>query len=157
MKPIRVLFVCHGDICRSPMAEFVFKKMIKEAGREEEFVVASAATSDEECWNGHGNPIYPPAKAELALHGITGAEVNAKRAVQITKEDYNKYDLIVCMEDINCAHSRRIFGGDPEGKIHKLLDFAGTGRNVADPWYTGDFSTTYKDIVEGCRAILSEY
>lgn len=154
---IKILFVCWGNICRSPMAEFVFKRMINEVHRENDFFVESAATSDEECRNGRGNPIYPPAKAELAAHGISGADVNAKRAVQIRKEDYNKYDLIVCMEDINCEHSRRIFGGDPDGKIHKLLEFAGTGKNVADPWYTGDFATTYNDIVNGCTAILNQY
>lgn len=154
---IKVLFVCWGNICRSPIAEFVFKKMVREAGMEDKFFIASAATSSEEVWNGRGNPIYPPARAELKRHGIEGAEVDAKRAVQITKADYAKYDYILCMEDINVTHSLRIFGGDPEHKVHKLMDFEGSGRDVADPWYTDRFDVAYNDIYAGCTAFLRAF
>ncbi len=149
---ISVLFVCHGNICRSPMAEFIFKDMVKKQGREEEFYIASSATSTEEIWRGVGNPVYPPAARELAKHGIS---CEGKRAVQITREDYDKYDLILCMDDSNMRNIRYIIPHDPENKIKKLLDYVGGG-NVADPWYTGDFETTYKDIHKACTQLLKE-
>lgn len=151
---IKVLFVCHGNICRSPMAEFVMKKIVREAGLEKEFYIASAATSDEEIWNGTGNPVYPPAKEELAKHGIT--DVAGKRAVQLESADYGKYDLLLGMEQINIRNMLRILGGDPEGKIKLLLDYSDNPRNISDPWYSRDFSKAYDDIYEGCRALFDE-
>ena len=156
--PIKVLFVCHGNICRSPMAEFVFKDLIKERGLDSEFYVESAATSSEECWNGVGNPVYPPAKQELYRHGIgvPGNElgVSAKRARQITREDYEKWDLIIGMERLNLTGMKRILGDDRLGKIRLLMDFTGRPEDIDDPWYTGDFSGVYKQILEGCEALL---
>lgn len=148
---IRVLFICLGNICRSPMAEFIFKQKVKEAGMEEQFYIASAATSTEEIWNGIGNPVYPPARKELAKHGIT---CEGKRAVQVTKEDYNKYDYLIAMEQRNISNTMRIIGSDPENKVSRLLDFGSNPRDIADPWYTGDFKRTYDDIVEGCEALF---
>lgn len=146
----KVLFVCHGNICRSPMAEFILKDMVKKQGREDEFFIASCATSTEEIWRGVGNPVYPPARRELAKHGI---DCGGKRAVQITEEDYSKYDIIICMDDNNMRNIKYIIPSDPQSKIRKLMDFVGGG-NVADPWYTGDFETTYRDIYAGCTALL---
>ena len=148
---IKVLFVCHGNICRSPMAEFVMKDMVAKQGLEDEFYIASCATSTEEIWHGVGNPVYPPAQRELAKHGIS---CDGKRAVQITVEDYNKYDIILCMDSNNMRNIKRIIPSDPDGKIHKLMTFAGTGVDVADPWYTGDFTTTYNDVLAGCKGLL---
>ena len=148
---IKVLFVCHGNICRSPMAEFIMKDMVKKEGLGEEFYIASCATSTEEIWHGVGNPVYPPAQRELAKHGIS---CDGKRAVQITVEDYNKYDIILCMDSNNMRNIKRIIPSDPGGKIHKLMTFAGTGADVADPWYTGDFTTTYNDVLDGCKGLL---
>ncbi len=145
-----ILFVCHGNICRSPMAEFVMKDMVKRQGREDEFYIASCATSTEEIWRGVGNPVYPPARRELAQHGI---DCGGKRAVQITPEDYDKYDIILCMDSNNIRNIKRIIPMDPQHKIHKLMDFVGGG-DVADPWYTDDFETTYRDVYAGCRALL---
>lgn len=150
---IRVLFICHGNICRSPMAEFMFKDMVKKRGLEEKFYVESAATSDEECWNGVGNPVYPPAKAELAKHGIM---CEGKRARQITREDYAKFDYLIGMESMNIRNMMRVWGDDSDGKIHKLLDFTKRGGNISDPWYSGDFVTAYKDIEEGLEGFLWE-
>lgn len=147
---IKVLFLCHGNICRSPMAEFIMKDMVKKRGLENEFYIASCATSTEEIWRGVGNPVYPPAVRELAKHGIS---CDGKRAVQITREDYDKYDIILCMDTNNMRNIKRIIPSDPEKKIHKLMDFAGGG-DVADPWYTGDFETTYRDILRGCTGLL---
>ncbi len=140
-----ILFVCHGNICRSPMAEFVMKKMAAEAGAE--IYVESAATSAEEI----GNPVYPPARRELARHGI-GCE--GKRARQITGGDYDRFDLIIGMDRANLRSMLRAFGGDPEGKVRLLLDYTGHPRDVADPWYTGDFDAAWRDVNEGCRGIL---
>ena len=148
---IKVLFVCHGNICRSPMAEFVMKDMVAKQGLEDEFYIASCATSTEEIWHGVGNPVYPPAQRELAKHGIS---CDGKRAVQITVEDYNKYDIILCMDSNNMRNIKRIIPSDPDGKIHKLMTFAGTDADVADPWYTGDFTTTYNDVLAGCKGLL---
>ncbi|MBR5520455.1 MAG: low molecular weight phosphotyrosine protein phosphatase [Oscillospiraceae bacterium] len=147
---IRVLFVCHGNICRSPMAEFVMKDMVAKQGLEDKFYIASAATSTEEIWRGVGNPVYPPAQRELTKHGIS---CDGKRAVQVTREDYDKYDIIICMDSNNMRNIKRIIPSDPESKIHKLMDFA-NGGDVADPWYTGDFETTYRDVLRGCKGVL---
>lgn len=148
---IKILFVCHGNICRSPMAEFIFKDLVRKCGREGEFEVASCATSREEIWNGVGNPVYPPAREELAKHGIACA---GKRAVQLTKADYNQYDLLIGMDENNIRNMMRILGADPEGKVHKLMDYTGRGGDVADPWYSDRFDIAYRDIEEGCKALL---
>ena len=148
---IRVLFVCLGNICRSPMAEFVMKDMVSKRGIADKFYIASAATSTEEIWNGIGNPVYPPARKELAKHGIS---CEGKRAVQITKADYGKYDYILGMEQRNIRNILRIVGKDSEGKVKLLLDYSDDPRDIADPWYTGDFETTYSDVVEGCEGFL---
>ena len=148
---IKVLFVCLGNICRSPMAEFIMKSIISERGLSDRFYIASAATSTEEIWNGVGNPVYPPAKRELAKHGIS---CEGKRAVQITKADYGKYDYILGMEERNIRNILRIVGKDPEHKIKLLLDYSDHPRDIADPWYTGNFESTYRDVVEGCEGFL---
>ena len=148
---IRVLFVCLGNICRSPMAEFIMKSIISVRGLSDRFYIASAATSTEEIWNGVGNPVYPPAKRELAKHGIS---CEGKRAVQITKADYGKYDYILGMEERNIRNILRIVGKDPEHKVKLLLDYSDHPRDIADPWYTGNFESTYRDVVEGCEGFL---
>lgn len=144
---IKILFCCHGNICRSPMAEFIMKYMVSKAGSADEFCIESAATSREEI----GNDMYPPAKRCLDAHGVPHSR---RRARQMTRDDYDRYDLLIGMDAANISNMTRIAGGDPEGKIYKLLSFAGSGRNVADPWYTDDFETTYRDVTEGCRALL---
>ena len=151
MSYIRVLFVCLGNICRSPIAEFVMKDMVSRRGMADKFYIASAATSTEEIWNGIGNPVYPPANRELAKHGIS---CEGKRAVQITKADYGKYDYILGMEQWNIRNILRIVGKDPEGKVKLLLDYSDDPRDIADPWYTGNFESTYRDVVEGCEGFL---
>jgi protein-tyrosine-phosphatase, low molecular weight len=143
----RILFVCHGNICRSPMAEFVMKDLVRKAGGDERFFIASAATSTEEI----GNPVYPPARRKLAEHGIGCA---GKTARQMTAADYREYDLLIGMDSANLRNMRRICGGDPEGKIRLLMDFTDRPGDVADPWYTGDFETTWRDISAGCRGLL---
>ena len=148
---IKIMFVCHGNICRSPMAEFIMKDLVKKAGREKEFVIASSATSTEEIWNGVGNPVYPPAKRELSRHGLS---CEGKTAVQIKKADYSKWDHILCMDSKNLRNLYRIFGADPDGKVRKLMSFTGSDADVSDPWYTGDFEGVYNDILEGCRALM---
>lgn len=145
------MFVCHGNICRSPMAEFIFKDMVETAGMADLFEIASSATSTEEIWNGVGNPVYPPAKQELDKHGIS---CRGKRAVQLKKEDYLHYDFLIGMEAVNIKNMLRILGGDPSKKVHTLLEFAGKDRGIADPWYTGNFEKTYDDIVEGCKGFM---
>ena len=145
----KILFVCHGNICRSPMAEFVMKWLVKEAGREGEFEIASAATSTEEI----GNPVYPPARRKLAEHGISSA---GKYARQITRRDYQYYDLIVGMDQWNLRNMRRMLGGDPDGKICLLMDYTDRPGDVADPWYTGDFEATWRDVLEGCEGMLEK-
>lgn len=154
---IKVLHVCHGNICRSPMAEFIMKDMVEKMGVKDDFLIGSAATSAEEIWGGRGNPVYPPAKAELRRHGIGGTpytDFSRKRAVQVTRADYGKYDYILCAEERNVRNTARITGGDPEGKIVRLLDFSDRPRDIADPWYTGVFDITYDDIEEGLHAFL---
>ena len=146
------MFVCHGNICRSPMAEFVMKDLVKKAGRENEFLISSSATSTEEIWGDVGNPVYPPAKRELLRHGIS---CEGKRAVQIKKSDYSRWDMIICMDSKNLRNLHRIFGADPESKVRKLMSYAGKDEDVSDPWYTGDFEGVYNDILEGCTALLA--
>ena len=144
----KILFVCHGNICRSPMAEFVMKDLAKKAGLASQFHIESAATSREEI----GNPVYPPAKAELERHGLS---CGGKRAVQLQKSDYDKYDLFIGMDSANIRNMLRIFGGDPAGKVHKLMDYTARGGDVADPWYSERFDVAYRDIYEGCTALLA--
>ena len=151
---IKVLFVCHGNICRSPMAEFCMKDLVKKAGLEDRFQIDSAATSTEEIWRGRGNPVYPPARRKLMEQGI---DPGGKCARQTTRRDYAAYDLLIGMDAANLRNMRRIYGGDPEGKISLLLDHCGrTGQEVADPWYTGDFDETWDDVLEGCTGLLEE-
>lgn len=150
---IKIMFVCHGNICRSPMAEFIFKDMIKRKHLENEFTVASCATSTEEIWGDIGNPVYPPAKAELAKHGIS---CEGKRAVQLKKSDYDKYDLFIGMDSMNIRNMHRILGSDPEGKIRKLMEFTDRGGDVADPWYSGRFDVAWRDIYDGCEGLLDK-
>lgn len=147
----RIMFVCHGNICRSPMAEFIFKDMIKRKHLENEFFVASSATSTEEIWGDIGNPVYPPAKAELAKHGIS---CEGKRAVQLKKSDYDKYDLFIGMDSMNIRNMYRILGSDPDGKIRKLMEYTDRGGDVADPWYSNRFDVAYRDIYDGCEGLL---
>ena len=144
----RILFVCHGNICRSPMAEFVMKDLVKKAGLETEFLIASAATSTEAI----GNPVYPPARRKLAEHGISCA---GKTSRQLTDTDYDQYDLLIGMDRANIRNMNRICGGDPEGKLHLLMEYAGRpDSEVADPWYTDDFETTWQDVLTGCKRLL---
>lgn len=145
----RILFVCLGNICRSPMAEFIFKDLAAKAGRGAEFEAASAGTSSEE----YGNPVYPPARRKLAEHGIACA---GKTARQLTRADYDRYDLLIGMESRHLAAMRRICGGDPAGKMHRLLDYTARPADIADPWYTGDFDAAWNDIESGCRALLGQ-
>ena len=140
---VRVLFVCLGNICRSPMAEFMLKSKVDE----KEFYIRSAGTSSEE----EGNPVYPPARAELAARGIF---CEGKRAAWLQKKDYENYDFILCMEQRNVVSARHIFGSDPQNKVKRLLDFSKSPRDIADPWYTGNFTRTYEDIEEGLEAFL---
>ena len=144
----KILFVCYGNICRSPMAEFVMKDLVKQAGLEDQFQIASAATSTEEI----GCPVYPPARRKLAEHGVSCA---GKTARQLTKGDYAQYDLLIGMDRANIRNMNRICGGDPEGKIKPLLDFTDRPGDVADPWYTGDFDATWRDVLEGCQKMLA--
>lgn len=145
----KLLFVCHGNICRSPMAEFVMKDLVAKAGLTAEFEIASAATSTEEI----GNPVYPPARRKLAEHGICCA---GKTARQLRREDYERYDLLVGMDRANFRNMLRICGGDPEGKLSLLLDHTDRPGDVADPWYSGDFETTWQDVLLGCTALLNK-
>lgn len=147
----KIMFVCHGNICRSPMAEIIFRDMVKKRGLEKEFFVASSATSSEEIWGGVGNPVYPPARAELSLHGLS---CDGKRAVRLTLSDYGKYDLFIGMDSANIRNMHNMLGGDPENKIRKLMDYTARGGDVADPWYTDRFDITYRDIYEGCCGLL---
>ena len=144
----KILFICHGNICRSPMAEFVMKDIVRNAGLEHEFEIASAATSREEI----GNPVYPPTKRILKEHGIS---CDGKTSRQITINDYNYYDYIVAMDQNNLRNLKKIIGDDPQKKVSLLMDYTNRPADVADPWYTGDFNTTWNDVVEGCMGLLS--
>lgn len=148
-RSIRVLFVCHGNICRSPMAEFVMKKMVAEHGLADQFEIESAATSTEEI----GNPVYPPAKEMLQKHGIS---CKGKRARQMTKADYEYYDYLIAMDQWNLRNMKRFVGDDPQYKVSLLLDHTEETRDVADPWYTGNFEATWSDVIRGCAALLDE-
>ena len=145
---LKILFVCHGNICRSPMAEFIMKALVRSRGLENDYFIESAAVSSEET----GNPIYPPAKRCLSQHGVPFD--NAKRARQVTWADYDRFDRLICMDSSNLRLLRRVIPSDPECKIHLLMSYTGVGRDVADPWYTGDFETSFQDILEGCEAML---
>lgn len=143
----RVLFVCHGNICRSPMAEFMLKNMLEERGVAQDFYVESAATSREEL----GNDMHYGAKEALRKHGVPFARRSAR---QITAEDYRKFDYIICMDSMNVRNLNRIIGEDTLGKVSRLMSFAGKNADVADPWYTGDFDVTYRDIKEGLMGFI---
>ena len=149
---VGIMFVCHGNICRSPMAEFILKDMLKRRGWENRCRVSSCATSTEEIWGGHGSPMYPPAKAMLTVHGIPYTE---REAVQLRRSDYAAYDLFIGMDSANIRNMMRILGGDPQGKIHKLMDFTDRGGDVADPWYSRNFDDAYRDIRDGCEGVLA--
>ena len=146
---VRILFICHGNICRSPMAEFVMKDLVKKAGLENQFHIESAATSTEEI----GNPVYPPARRKLAEHGI---DCVGKTARQLKNEDYDRFDLLIGMDRANLRNMHRICGGDCDGKMHLLMDFTDHPGDVADPWYTDDFETTWQDVLDGCRGFLRQ-
>ena len=141
----KILFVCHGNICRSPMAEYVMKYLVEQAQLTDQFLIESAATSTEEI----GNPVYPPARRKLAEYGIS---CNGHAARQMTRADYSRYDLLIGMDSANLRNMTRIAGGDPEGKIRPLL----YDKDVADPWYTGNFEVTWQDVLRGCQALLEE-
>lgn len=144
---IKILFVCLGNICRSPMAEFVMKDLIEKRNLSSEFFIASAATSSEEI----GNPVHPGTQKKLKELGISTV---GKYAIQLKKRDYDKYDYILGMEEPNIINIMRIFGSDSKGKVKRLLDYSLRPRNIKDPWYTGDFDATYRDVKEGCEALL---
>ena len=143
----RILFICHGNICRSPMAEFVMKDLVKKAGLEGQFHIESAATSTGEI----GNPVYPPVKRKLAEHGI---DCTGKTARQLKNSDYDQYDLLIGMDRANLRNMHRICGGDFAGKLRLLMDYTDHPGDVADPWYTGDFETTWQDVLTGCQGLL---
>ena len=149
LSMIRILFLCHGNICRSPMAEFIMKDLVKKASLEQSIQIESAATSTEEI----GNPVYPPARRKLSEHGI---DCSGKRARQLLNSDYEKYDLLIGMDHANLRNMYRICGGDFADKMHLLMDFTNRPGEVADPWYTDDFDTTWRDVEEGCRGLLQK-
>ncbi len=140
--------VCHGNICRSPMAEFVMKDLVERAGMAERFHIESAATSTEEI----GNPVYPPARRMLECHGLS---CRGKTARQMTRSDYDRFDIIIGMDAWNMRNMVAITDGDPDGKMHLMLDFTRRPGDVADPWYTGNFDATWRDVTEGCEALLN--
>ena len=144
---VKILFICHGNICRSPMAEFVMKDIVAKKGIADSFIIASAATSNEEI----GNPVYPPVRRLLSLRNIS---TEGKRAIRVTKGDYEYYDYLVCMDKNNLRNLYRIVGEDTQNKVSRLLDFTETPADVADPWYTGDFAATERDVDKGCEALF---
>ena len=146
---IKILFICHGNICRSPMAEYIMKDLVKKANRPDQFYISSAATSTEEI----GNSIYPPARRKLREHGIVA---DGHRARRMERRDYQDYDYLIGMEQYNIRNMMRILGGDPERKVHRLLDFTNRPGDIDDPWYTDDFDTTYQEILRGCRVLLDK-
>ncbi len=146
---IKIMFVCHGNICRSPMAEFVFKDMIKRLGIQDKIVVESSATSYEEI----GNPVHDGTRKKLSEYGIS---VKGKYAKKLAKSDYNDFDYFIGMDSANIRNMNIIFGGDPDNKISKLLEFANETGDIADPWYTGNFDITYDDVVRGCNGLLEK-
>lgn len=154
MRMIKIMFVCHGNICRSPMAEMILKEMVRNCGRQEEFLIRSAATSTEEIIRGVGNPVYPPARAELERHGVF---CEARHAVQLQWSDYSAYDLFIGMDSMNIRNMKHILRGDPEGKIRRMMDFIGSDEDVADPWYSGKFDTVYAQLARACTALLQAY
>ena len=148
---IRILFICHGSICRSPMSMFAMRDIVRREGMQKQFQINCAATSREEI----GNPVYPPAKRKLNQEGI---RCDGYAARKMLKEDYDRYDMIICMDDNNKRNIMRMTGGDPDNKISLLLDFTErTGQQVADPWYTGNFDATWRDVTEGCEGLLRGY
>ena len=147
-KICRILFVCHGNICRSPMAEFVMKDLASRRGLGDYFEIASAATSSEEL----GNPVHQGTRAKLKQYGI---DCSGKYARKLTKRDYADYDLLIGMDEANVRNMRRMYANDPDGKVFKFLEFAGSQRDIADPWYTGNFDETYDDVSDGCVGLLS--
>ena len=146
---IKILFVCHGNICRSPMAEFVMKDLVNKKGMADQFEIASAATSTEEI----GNPVYPPAKRKLKEHGIP---CEGKTARQMTKADYTYYNYIIAMDRFNLKNMTKFVGNDPDNKVSLLMDFTSQPKDVADPWYTGDLDATLNDVCEGCVGIIKK-
>lgn len=148
---IRILFVCHGNICRSPMAEFVLKDMVQKRGLADDFYIESAATSTEEIWNGIGNPVYPPARKIMAEHGIS---CEGKRARQITVKDFEDFDYIIGMDSQNRRNMERICPPQYRDKISLMLDYTDRPGSVSDPWYTGDFEATWRDVNDGCKGLL---
>ena len=146
----KIIFVCHGNICRSPMAEFIFKDLIRSRGLQDQFYVESAAVSTEEI----GNSIYPPAKRCLNFHGIPFDK--SKTARQITRADYDRFDLIILMDRMNLRWLKYIIPDDPQNKVRLMMTYAGQDRDVADPWYTGDFETTYRDITLATEKLLEK-
>ena len=147
---ISILFFCHGNICRSPMAESIFSHLVQTSGLDSQFFVSSAATSSEEI----GNPPYPAAVRQLQRRGVP---VVPHRAVRLRREDYDRYDLLLAMDSENLRGILRITGQDPEDKVRRLLDLSSRPRDIADPWYSGDFETAYRDILEGCTALLARF
>lgn len=146
---IKILFICHGNICRSPIAEYVMKNLVQKHHLESCFEISSAATSTEEI----GNPVYPPAREELNRHGISCAGHHAR---QVTRADYDYYDYLIVMDRMNLRNLNRIIGSDPQGKVSRLLSFTGQSGDIEDPWYTGAFSEVYGQILEGCSALLAQ-
>ncbi len=148
---IKIMFICLGNICRSPMAEIIFRDLASKAGLGGDFLIESSATSGENVYNGIGAAVYPPAVRVLASHGLSAA---GKRAVRLKRDDYDKYDMFICMDRHNVSDVIRIFGGDKDNKISMLMDYTARPGDVSDPWYTGDFDTAYNDISEGCKGLL---
>ena len=150
---MRIMFVCHGNICRSPMAEFIFKDILEKRHNKEIYVESSATSREEIGWDGVGNPVYPPAREELRKHGI---DCKGKRARQLQKEDYDKFDLFIGMDSVNIRNMHRIFGDDPKEKIRKMMDYTTRGGDVADPWYSDRFDVAFRDIFDGCQGLAKE-